>query len=58
MVEWLNNNREPEGRWDMGTTVKDGIKFPLSDSWRSKDLRIKDCTYRISKLIKKMEDGR
>lgn len=42
----------------MGTTVKDGIKFPLSDSWRSKDLRIKDCTYRISKLIKKMEDGR
>ena len=56
VVAWLNNNREPEGGWDMGTTVKDGIKFPLSDSWRSKDLRIKDCTYRISNLIKKIED--
>ncbi|MSU00383.1 hypothetical protein [Tissierella pigra] len=56
VVEWLNNNKEPEGFWDMGTTVKDGVRFPLSDSWRSKDLRIKDCTYRISNVINKIKD--
>lgn len=50
-VDWLKVNKEPEGYWDMGSTVKDGVRFPLSDSWRSKDMRIRDCTYRISKLI-------
>ncbi|WP_406242444.1 hypothetical protein ACF3M2_19715 [Tissierella carlieri] len=56
VVEWLNSNKEPEGFWDMGTTVKDGVRFPLSDSWRSKDLRIRDCTYRISNVIKRIKD--
>ena len=56
VVEWLNINKEHEGYWDMGTKVKDGVKFPLSDSWRKKELRIKDCTYRISKLIKNIGD--
>jgi len=55
VADWLNNNREPEGYWDMGTAVKDGVYFPLSDSWRRKENRIKDCTYRISRLIKKIE---
>lgn len=54
VVEWLNKNKEPEGYWDMGTAVKDGVRFPLSDSWRKKELRIKDCTYRISKLIRNL----
>ena len=52
VVEWLNINKEHEGYWDMGTGVKDGVQFPLSDSWRKKEIRIKDCTYRISKLMK------
>ena len=39
----------------MGVEAKDGIQFPLSDSWRTKELRIKDCTYRIEKLIKMIE---
>ena len=51
VVDWLNINKEYEGYWDMGATVKDGIRFPLSDSWRKRELRIKDCTYRISNLI-------
>lgn len=51
VVEWLNIHKEPEGFWDMGPKVKDGIRFPLSDSWRKKELRIKDCTYRIARLI-------
>jgi len=56
VVEWLNINKEHEGYWDMGTKAKDGVRFPLSDSWRKKELRIKDCTYRISKLIKSIGD--
>jgi len=36
--------------WDMGKESKDGINFPLSDSWKSDKDRIKDCTYRINKL--------
>lgn len=56
VVEWLNINKEQNGYWDMGTMVKDGVRFPLSDSWRKKVSRIKDCTYRISKLIKNIGD--
>jgi hypothetical protein len=55
VVEWLNANKGREGYWDMGAAAKDGVLFPLSDSWRSKELREKDCTYRISKLIKDLE---
>lgn len=56
VVEWLIINKEHEGYWDMETKAKDGVKFPLSDSWRKKELRIKDCTYRISKLIKNIRN--
>jgi len=51
VAEWLNRNREPDGSWDMGPDAKDGVYFPLSDSWRSKETRKKDCTYRILRLI-------
>jgi len=54
VVEWLNTQKEGEGYWDMGTTVKDGVRFPLSNSWRKKELRVKDCTYRISRLMKNL----
>jgi len=57
VVEWLNRNKEPGGYWDMGPKVKDGVHFPLSASWRKKELRIKDCTYRIAKLIEKIEES-
>jgi hypothetical protein len=40
-----------ENEWDMGKESKDGINFPLSDSWKSEKDRIKDCTYRIKKLL-------
>lgn len=56
VVDWLMINKEDEGYWDMGAKAKDGMSFPLSDSWRKKEYRIKDCTYRISKLIKSIED--
>jgi len=55
VVEWLNANKEDDGNWDMGPLAKDGVRFPLSDSWRKKELRVKDCTYRTSKLINKFK---
>jgi hypothetical protein len=37
----------------MGKESKDGINFPLSDTWKIEENRIKDCTYRINNLLKK-----
>ena len=51
VVEWLNDNKNANGKWDMGANVKDGTYFPLSDSWRTAESREKDCTYRIEKII-------
>jgi hypothetical protein len=52
--EWIQKNRKRNNEWDMGKESKDGIYFPLSDSWRLKEDRIKDCTYRIKKLLEKI----
>jgi hypothetical protein len=53
-VNWLEKNMKREKEWDMGKEVKDGMYFPLSDSWRKDEDRIKDCTYRINKLLEKI----
>lgn len=50
--EWLNQNKGADGLWDMGPIVKDGVHFPLSDSWRCDEARKQDCTYRIKNLLK------
>ena len=33
-----------------------GIYFPLSDNWKKKENRIADCTWRIRRLLDKLED--
>ena len=53
-VEWLLNNSDADGMWDMGAAVKDGVHFPLSDSWRKPEDRRRDCTTRITKLIERL----
>lgn len=50
-VDWLENNKDENGQWDLGAQAKDNMHFPLSDSWRKSSDRIKDCTYRIEKII-------
>ena len=55
VVDWLNKSKNENGKWDMGAIVKDGKYFPLSDSWRKSELREKDCTYRIEKIISALE---
>lgn len=54
VVDWLSNHKNQDGKWDMGTKVKDYISFPLSDSWRTKENRINDCSYTINKLLDKI----
>jgi len=50
-VDWLNRNKNENGMWDMGATVKDHIHFPLSDDWKNKSVRENDCTYRVRGFI-------
>ena len=54
VLQWLEQNRDANGQWDLGTKVKDGIYFPLSDSWRKEEVRKADCTYRIENIVKKL----
>lgn len=56
VVDWLNENRDENGNWDMGKTVNDKLYFPLSDDWRKKETREVDCTERIEKLMTKLLD--
>jgi hypothetical protein len=53
--KWLKQNTIENNKWDMGKNSKDGISFPLSDSWKTEENRIKDCTYRINKLLEKIK---
>ena len=55
VAKWLKENMLANNEWDMGKEAKDGINFPLSDSWKTDRLRIEDCTYRINKIIKNLE---
>lgn len=54
VAEWLINNRGNDGLWDMGAVVKDGIHFPLSESWRDPADRKADCTYRVSRILEQL----
>lgn len=53
--EWLESNRNENGKWDMGKAVNDKMYFPLSDDWRKKETREADCTERIEKLMRELE---
>lgn len=52
--DWLEENRNGRGGWDMGPKVKDGVYFPLSDDWRRPERREADCTERIGKLLDRL----
>lgn len=55
VVEWLNQNKNANGKWDLGKDAKNKkIYLPLSDDWRKVGNRENDCTYRISKLLGKL----
>ena len=51
VLDWLLSNRNENSKWDMGAAARDGVYFPLSDSWRRTETREMDCTYRIQKIV-------
>jgi hypothetical protein len=54
-AKWLKENMTKNNEWDMGKESKDGIYFPLSDSWKLKEDRIRDCSYKMNQLLKFFE---
>jgi hypothetical protein len=54
VVDYLTQNQLAPGVWDLEKQAKDGIYFPLSDSWRKAEDRQRDCTARIQKLLDKL----
>lgn len=52
VADWLRDNMNENGKWDMGLNVNDKVYFPLSDDWRKKTVREADCTERITKLMR------
>lgn len=54
VADWLMANRKEDGQWDFGSGAKDGVYFPLSDSWRSAESRMADCTERVERLLGKI----
>ncbi|WP_273324797.1 hypothetical protein [Vallitalea guaymasensis] len=52
--DWLLDNIQEDGFWDMGQVSKDNIQFPLSDSWRVPLKRKIDCTLRLQRLLYKI----
>lgn len=56
VIDWLNDNKNENGKWDMGKSVNDKMYFPLSDDWRKKEMREADCTERILNLITAISD--
>jgi hypothetical protein len=54
VVDWLYDNRDLKGQWDLGAKANDGVYFPLTDSWRKAEDRKSDCTFRITELLMKL----
>ena len=54
VINWLNNNKDENGQWDLGSKAKDNVYLPLSDSWNKTEYRKVDCTERITAIINKL----
>ncbi len=53
-IDWIENNKDENGQWDLGKDAKDNVNLPLSDSWRKPEYRKADCTERITDLLLKL----
>ena len=47
----------PDGAWDFGPDAKDGVRFPLSDSWRTEAARKSDCTAYVQRILTRITQG-
>lgn len=55
VVDWLENNIDKYGQWDLGIKANDNVYFPLSDSWKKVEYRKADCTERITTILQKIK---
>ncbi|HAL74298.1 MAG TPA: hypothetical protein DCM45_04285 [Clostridiales bacterium] len=54
-ADWLWEQLDRDGFWDLGTPGRDNRHLPLSESWRSRLARQKDCTVRILALVTRLQ---
>lgn len=55
VVEWLEKNMDETGGWDLGPKARDNIYFPLSDSWRTVEIRKADYTEKILSIMQRIK---
>ncbi len=55
-ARWIEENRGPEGLWDLGPKAGDGVRLPLSDSWRKKGARQADCTPWVGGILARLRE--
>lgn len=55
-ADWLAQNQDENGQWDFGPKARDGVYFPLSDSWRKAADRRTDCTWRCRRFLDKLAE--
>ena len=55
VIMWLEENKDENGQWDLGSKAKDNLYFPLSDSWRTVVCRRADCTEKITAVLRKLQ---
>ena len=53
-VQWLEEQRSPDGTFDLGPDARDMVNLPLSDN-RGREGRVIDCTYRVERLLRALE---
>lgn len=53
-ADWLRENRDAGGLWDLGPKAADRVHLPLADSWRRKGSRQADCTYWVGSILARL----
>lgn len=53
-ADWLEENRDGLGQWDLGPKAKDGVHLPLSESWRRTGARQLDCTQWVGSILARL----
>jgi hypothetical protein len=54
-AEWLWDQLDDTGHWDFARFARDDDRLPMSDSWRLRGNRQKDCTVRVLSLLVKLQ---
>ena len=53
-AQWLEDQRSPDGTFDLGPAARDMVNLPLTDQ-RGREGRVVECTYRVERLLRALE---